>query len=187
VGVIKDLASHDIDLTAWVAQTLLDTLQLQMVLGYAVYFALGYLLQQMLITRRIALVAAVVGVVGIVATVVGTSLLSLRGGEPDGTLYGYLTPNVLVVAVAVFCVVTYVVENHARPRAPRAIAVVAGASFGIYLVHPLFQSLLEWAGITGATGGAAIGVPAVSVVIFAVSLLSSLLIRRIPRVGTWVS
>lgn len=172
-----------------IIRNFLDTLQLHLVLGYSMYFVLGYLLSTQRLTGRIIGWLAAAGVAGIAATIVGTSWLSSHRGAPDGTLYGYLTPNVAVVAIAIFCSFRFFAERSTGPRlgTPRGVTIVAGASMGIYLVHPLFQGVLAWAGWSSTVGDPVVMVPLLSVGITTVSLIAALLIRRIPVIGRWIS
>lgn len=163
----------------------LGTMQFSVVLGYSIYFMLGHLLFSIKITPLMTTVLGVAGASGLLITALGTSWLSLGDGAPDSLLYGYLTPNVLLASVGVFAVMKY--WTASRPGVPRVVSWLSTYSFGIYLVHPLFQSVLEWLGLTTASGTALMTVPALAVAILVPSLLVSALIRRIPRVGTFLA
>jgi surface polysaccharide O-acyltransferase-like enzyme len=167
---------------------LLASMQFHLALGYAIYFVLGYLMHTATISRTVTLVLAISGALALVATAAGTSVLSLRQGTPDGLLYGYLTPNVVLVSVGVFAVAKFFSERREAPLpAPRLVRVAARYSFGIYLIHPLFQVLLQWLGWTSASASPLISVPLLTITIFTLSLLAAMGIRLIPRLGARIS
>ena len=167
---------------------LLDTAQLHIVLGYAVYFVLGHLIFSASISRRSAIAVVALGLAGYIATAVGTSWLSSRGNGPDDLLYGYLTPNVMLTSVGIFALASYL--SHAADLLsdpPRWIKVLAVSSFGIYLVHPAFQTVYGWLGFTSAVAAPVLSIPLLATVVVIPSLLVTLAIRRVPVVRRIVS
>lgn len=162
--------------------------QVQLVLGYSMYFVLGHLIHTGVLDGVRMLWFVVAGISAVVVTASGAALLSLRAGEGDVTLYGYLTPNVVVASICVFVVVKRLVEGGKNPgKVGRVTAFVGASSFGIYLVHPFFQSLLISAGVTTAVLPEIVSVPLVALAIFVPSLLVAALLHRIPRVGRYIA
>ena len=115
----------------------------------------------------------------------------LTGGEEmNVALYAYDRPNVLVMSVALFVLLTQAqpaawAARH--PRILRSIRTVAVTSFGAYLFHPLLLDVLG-SGVLGfqltaATIPPLIGIPLVSVAVLAVSVALMLILRRIPLLG----
>ena len=167
---------------------LLAIMQFHIALGYAIYFVLGYLIYTANWSRKTTLFIAAAGGLALVATAAGTSILSLRDGAPNGLLYGYLTPNVALVSVAVFAVAKYLYSTAAPSRtAPRWVSLLASYSFGIYLAHPFFQTLLQRAGFTSAFANPLISIPLLTIAIVAASLLAVICLRLIPRLGRLIS
>jgi surface polysaccharide O-acyltransferase-like enzyme len=169
-----------------VVDEFLGTMQFAVVLGYSIYFMLGHLLFSARISPLMTLILGLAGACGFLITALGTSRLSLEEGAPNSLLYGYLTPNVLLASIGAFAVVKNWTTSR-PPGVPRVVSWLSTCSFGIYLVHPFFQSVLEWMGITTASGAALVTVPLLAVGILVPSLLVAALIRRIPRVGTFLA
>jgi surface polysaccharide O-acyltransferase-like enzyme len=105
-------------------------------------------------------------------------------------LYGYDRPNVLVMSVAGFVLLTQSgpaawVARH--PRVLRLVRGVAAASFGAYLFHPLLLDVLGSGvlgiQVTGATLPPVLGIPLLSVAVLAVSVVLMLGLRRLPFLG----
>src|SRR5690606_34199547 len=99
---------------------LLDTVQFRIVLGYSVFFVLGYLLHTMKPTAKKVLVGAVLVVIGTATTIIGTSAVSLFTGEANQSLYEYHSPNVLITSAGVFLVVQHYCATRSIPLAEKS-------------------------------------------------------------------
>ena len=168
---------------------ILDTMRLNMVLGYSLFFVLGYLLSTMRLTRKRVRLIALLGVAGVIATFGLTSLLSIWRGEPSARFYDFLAPNVIASAVAVFVLVRAFSTHSSIEGTPPhpLIALVGKLSFGIYLVHPFFQWAYQQVGITAAFAPTIISVPLLTLLIIVPSALVASLLQRIPKVGSYIS
>ena len=172
----------------WVLTEFLGTMKFSLVLGYSVYFVLGYLLSTTAITRRRVALASAAGAVGLICTALGTSLLSLRAGSGNALLFDYLTPNVLLMSIAVFVFVRYQFEKRDELYEPGKVeTLVSQYSFGIYLIHPAFQALYEHLGFTAEITSPLISVPVLAASILVPSLLTAIALRRLPGVGPYIA
>ncbi|REJ07586.1 acyltransferase [Microbacterium bovistercoris] len=161
--------------------------RIDLVLGYTLFFVLGHLLHNGLFAEMHGWVIASAGFVAVVITAAGTAWLTARHGAADSTLYEYLTPNVLVASVAVFLLVKRFSERPGA-RGPRRMTMIIGAaSFGIYLVHPFFLSVLASMGITTDVLPVVIGVPLLTAVVLILSLLVATVLHRIPKIGRYLA
>jgi surface polysaccharide O-acyltransferase-like enzyme len=128
--------------------------------------------------RRFAAVA--VGAAGVTVALTAL-LLHLYGWTPTGRyLLGYQSPTVIVMSVAVF--------RWARARAAtagwrstRTLHRLAGATFGVFLVHPLILvPLLARTGRPTTTGGVLAGVPAIVLLVAVVAAAATIALARVP-------
>jgi surface polysaccharide O-acyltransferase-like enzyme len=115
----------------------------------------------------------------------------LTGGEEmNVALYAYDRPNVLVMSVALFVLLTQAQPAAWASRHPRILGIiraVAATSFGVYLFHPLLIDVLG-SGVLGfrltaATIPPLVGIPLYSMAVLAVSVALMLVLRRIPFLG----
>ncbi|MFD5600515.1 acyltransferase [Leucobacter sp. NPDC058333] len=163
--------------------TVLGTMRFDLVLGYSGYFVLGYLLHTMRLSRRALVAWTFAAIAGVVVTFIGTSAVSRAAGHTDERFFDFTTLNVAVVAVAVFALAKSWGDAHRlSDRWRRVIEIVGGASFGIYLVHPLFLWALRQFGITTEIAPLWVTVPALTVITCLLSLGASWMLRRSPRV-----
>lgn len=148
---------------------------------YMGYLLLGYLLKTCALTPRREGLCYALGVLGLVVTCTGNRLLSLAAGSSDGRLYEVLTPNTCMVAVALF-VATRRLEVGRHP----AWAKVSALAFGVYLVHPFLLHVCQALGLPDPAWNVAWAVPLEAVVLFAVSLAVSWLLRQVPKIGKYI-
>ena len=166
----------------------LDKAQLHLVLGYSMFFVLGHLLNTTTLSRKALVCWLLGGMAGIVATAVGTAWLSVAQGKNTVFFYQYLTPNVVVVAVAVFCAAKYWGERHTLSLGwQRLIGPISAYSFGIYMVHPFFQELLAGYGISSQLAHPVFSVPITTLAILIPSFIVAFVVRRIPKIGAYVA
>jgi surface polysaccharide O-acyltransferase-like enzyme len=135
--------------------------------------------------RELGLLILVCGVWTIVATnrLTADEHLNL-------SLYGYDRPNVLVMAVAAFVLLTQQEPAAWVARHPDILALVrplAVSSYGIYLVHPLLLDVLGSGvlgfRVTGASLPAFVGIPVLVLAMLAASLAIMVAARRVPLLG----
>lgn len=173
-------------------ETLTSTMQFHLPLGYTVYFVLGFLLHTASPRPGQYRLAFVLGGLGILTTALGTSVLSLRAGAGDATLYAYLTPNVVLASVGVFMFAKKrseaVAGDFQSEKRSKALKFVGAHSFGAYLIHPFFQELFQYVGVTGAHPlNPIFGVPVLACAILTLSLASSFVLSRVPKVGRYIT
>lgn len=105
-------------------------------------------------------------------------------------LYGYDRPNIIVIAVAAFVLLTQSPPAAWVARHPALLALVralAASSYGIYLLHPLLLDLLGSGVLGPRIGGtslpAFVGIPALALGLLLGSLGVMLVARRVPVLG----
>ena len=169
-----------------VISEVLGTVRVELVLGYSVYFVLGYLLSRVELRRAQLGWIAMAGALGLLATGLGTSFVSRAEGGSDEAFFGFLTPGVGLVSVAIFCLAR-AHWGDAGGAMPRLAAVLAANSLGIYLVHPLVQRLYRELGLTTEFAPPLLSVPVLAVLVLIPSLAVAALLRRIPRAGRYLA
>jgi surface polysaccharide O-acyltransferase-like enzyme len=155
---------------------------------YVGYLLAGIWLAGMRVSTRTRLELLLLIVLTTVWTIVATARLTGADTLNPG-LYGYEMPNVLVMCVGWFVLLTQAepaawVERH--PRWLAVIRVVAATSYGVYLVHPFLLNLLDsgflGVRITGASLPPFLGVPVLALGVLAVSVVLMAGVGRIPVV-----
>ena len=172
-------------------QQLINSIDIHMVVGYSVYFVIGYYLHKVLsvpvsgksgISGKLLYTAIVMGIIGFVSTVLLTAWISVRTGAPNEMFFSYLSFNVLLEAVSVFILVYAVVSRIAfGERAKAIIAALADYSFGAFLVHPYIISIVRnKAGLDALTFNPVISALLMLLIVAAASFVVSAAIHKVP-------
>lgn len=169
-----------------VVSTYLDRLDLHLVLGFVGFYAAGYYLKAYGLGRIAEAVIYLLGVAGAVATVWGSSALSLRGGSST-LLTDFMAPNVAAMAVAVFVLFRYLLGVSDERDRRRSLSGAARITFGVYLAHVLFLMLYERLGVAHIPLPPVAAVPLVTAAVFLPSLAVSWVLNKIPFVGHYLT
>ncbi len=123
---------------------------------------------------------------GCIAFVWGGSVLRAQQiNEPFALLCGEYTLPTAAEAVCIFLLFRSL-RIPEDGRAAKLLPAAAADTLGIYLIHPLFISVLEEFGVTTGSFNAWISVPLFTLGIFLLSAAAAALLRRIPAVGKWI-
>ena len=166
---------------AWV-----NKFDIHLVLGYVGYYVAGYYLKNYTLGRLAEFIIYILGILGAVATVWGTTALSVRAGAFNETLFEYRSPNVACMAVAIFVLFRYVLGVSDERSRRQRLGGISKITFGIYLVHMFFITLLQHFGITTLSFNPILSVPVLSAVVFLCSFAVSWLISKIPLLGRYL-
>lgn len=166
---------------------LISNANVHFMIGYSGYYILGFILHRTELNKKQEWYIYTAGLGGLAFTIGATSLISYLRKTPIH-FYGNLTVNTLLVAVAVF----FFGKQHLCrvPRSDRWInrlTYLSKCTFGVYLVHVfVLDSLRVFFGLTVRSFNAIISVPAISLLVFCISLMISGILNRIPLVNKWL-
>ena len=165
----------------WVAKQI-KLFGLEYFLGFIGFFCSGAYFRLYFDSNRARIIIYWVGGVGAIATVVGTSLLSLSQGRPNALFYGFLTPNVTFATYALFCFFSQLDLTGLSERLRRAVVGVSKATLLIYVLHCYVIVGLSRANISVITLYAGL-TPVISLLTFVISLgLARIMLR-----SRWIS
>lgn len=167
-------------------EILFSKVSLDFVAGYTGYFILGYYLKSCKIKHICKKVLYALGFFSLLFTIKGTEMLSLYKGVATEAFYGNLMPNVFFMSVAVFLMVK---ENFSGAGWDnykyRVLIKLSDYSFGIYLVHDIFNHILNRAAspINTVSYSPLISVPCNSILVFVLSYFLVLGIKKLTFLG----
>lgn len=152
-------------------------------IGFPGLFILGYCINRYNTQLKYIGLLYAGGVVGLIFTIVASSWLSVMEGSGNQLFYQFTTPNVTLTAVAMMIFG----KNHFSQLSfgekwDKRIEVFSNSTFAMYLVHDFFIIPFERKlyGFTPTTFNPVFLVPLLSVAVFALSILSAYLFRKIP-------
>ncbi|MBT3315750.1 MAG: acyltransferase family protein [Anaerolineae bacterium] len=163
--------------------------QFGFITGYFGYFILGYLLIKYTYTQRQIVSFFLSYLVLGIGTAVGTWYLSATKVRLFLYLYDYLAPNVILMTASFFIAFQYFGENKRliiNARMESIVKMLGETSFGVYLVHGIVLTSLEngYFGfvLSYKLGNPLFSVPLTVIAIYLISLIITLLLRKIPVV-----
>ncbi|MEE8716012.1 MAG: acyltransferase [Coriobacteriales bacterium] len=153
-----------------------------MLAGYLIFPVLGYLLSRTEFTRAQRWAIYALGLFGLALRFIGTLVLTDAGGKLDERLWEYTNFPCVLLSVAVFVAAKNIPWDRLfrTARARRGLANVAGASFGIYLVHMIvFWGFQQ---VTHLPETSPVWRWAMPLLAYAVCLAIVLVLKRVPGV-----
>lgn len=153
-------------------------------LGYSGYYILGYYIYKYRIPKRFEGLLYALAVVLMVAASVATIRQSLIEGVNNEWYTGYLKPNIIIVATAIYTVFTkHISKYHFSKITIKWITKLSEYSFGVYLIHALVIELMGLVGLTPVIISPLVMHPIIVLIAFAISSILVWLLRMIPCVG----
>lgn len=165
-------------------QTTYTRLKFRLALSYSGYFVIGYYLNKTDFNKNSRHVIYLMGITALLATMCFSYFFSVNKNAPDNTFYNNFSLNILLQAVAVFVFAKYHLSpNNLSSKSSKALSFVSKCTFGVYLVHPLFISLINnYFHINAIFINPVITVPVFTLVTFVLSFTISTLLNKIPFV-----
>lgn len=165
------------------------TIDLAMVSGYVGYLVLGYMLGNFQITGRYVMYSMFVIIASLVTTVFGAYFLSASQGRLIRYFYYYLSPNVIILSLASFIFIKGIAERTAFLQhgvAETMLKALGSATFGIYLIHPVFLRLLQEGmfgfHLSGLNENPAYSILATAVMAFSLSFVATYALLKLPLI-----
>ncbi|MDO4397989.1 MAG: acyltransferase family protein [Oscillospiraceae bacterium] len=170
-----------------VVEEIFKKMHFDFMLGFSGYYVLGCYLTRYPVSKKIETALYVAGACCVVFACVGTTWQSKAEGKYNEWFSKYLMPNVIIESAAVFTLFTKRISKiRFKEKTQKAFKMLSEAGLGVYLVHALIIELLSLAGISVSKYGVLSVIP-ISLTVYAVSLLLTLLIRKIPKIGKMIS
>jgi len=163
-------------------------LQFNLTRGYVCYFVMGYWLHNTEFSKKIRGLIYFLGICGFAATILLTAYESRKTGAFYANYYDYFTLNVMLEAVGLFVFAKYELSRiRLGDRLKKIIVKLSLLSFGAYLVHAFMIGKLNLLGLNSLSYNPAISVPLITVIVFAASMLVSLIISFIPVLKKYIA
>ena len=153
---------------------------MNIIIGYAGYFLFGYFFSSLPISNKACNVVYLLGFTGAVITIVGSIIFSLRQGSPSDIFLFEISPHVAITTAALFVFARKYFPSIGRAKLGR-FEYLRKDIFGIYLVHVMWLWVFDRSLIRDMCCHA-VTIPLISFSVFACSLLSTRLLRKIPFV-----
>lgn len=156
-------------------------LEVYLVLGYPLYYVLGYYLGTYHISRGIRKIVYLLGILGAVITSFGFYISITWLGQEKDVFQDYLMFSNVFMAIAVFLIVQqWLILRVYQSKFGNIIHTIAEYSFGMYLTHDIFNMIFYKLGINILQFGVILGILIFTVVDFIGSFLLVYVLHKIP-------
>jgi surface polysaccharide O-acyltransferase-like enzyme len=144
---------------------------------YVGYFIGGYYLDRYSdhIPLKTGFLSLMIICIVLSGTVLNYYFMTSFSALEDNLVMTNTGPLVFLITICIFLLAK---RNSLKLRQNRFIAIVAEASFGMYLIHPVFLHLLEWQ-LPSYYANALIFIPVTICVTTFASLFSIILLRKL--------
>ncbi len=160
--------------------TLFKNYNMNLILGFAAYFILGFYLNKTDINKKHRIIIYSLGIVGLVLTILLNLFASKNAGKSLEVFYSASTLNVLFMSVAVFVWFKY--NAKGSDKLNKIIIPLSKYSFGAFLVHIFILQILYVFGIQSTSFHPVLSVPAITIFTTISSYLVSFILNKIPVV-----
>lgn len=162
-------------------------LEIPLATGYVGYYLLGHYLNTYNISNKKEKYIYVLGMCSLVFTILITSLSSVKVLRPIDTYYEYLYANTYVLSVSIFILFKYRISKiKISEKLKNKVVKLSNLVFGIYLVHEIFIIILDHYHFFKRNIMYSLLTPIFTVIIFIVSLLIVIIIKKIPMINKYI-
>ena len=167
-------------------QTLVSMFEIQVPLGYAFYFVLGYFLNTVELSPRRCVTAGALGIVGLILTVVLTLWQSAVHGVPVTAFFDNFSLPVCLTSSGLFVTARYLGGRlTTSTRAGKGVTALSSCTLGVYLVHAALLEKLQECGITTLSFDPLFSIPVITFGVILASFAVTFVLRRIPIARTY--
>lgn len=169
-------------------QEIMENINLHMILGYTVYYILGFYLDKTDIKAHYFKYICILGILGFIVTIVFSTILSKYTQNANSLFYGNFTLNVLLESILVFILSKKIFKKiKLSIKKQKKLSQISKYCFGIYLVHVLVITYLDkLLNLNTLTFNPIFSVPIISIIVFIISLFISFVINQIPILKKYI-
>lgn len=157
-------------------------------LGYTSYYVAGFILTKKHITKKIEISLYILCVLLTLSSLYATINLSVLRGKPYTFFFSFSSPNIVISSLAVFILFKNRVSKILKEASfsMQKIKTLSGLTFGTYLCHMYLLYILNILKFTTLSFNPILSVPIISIIIFSVSAIIVLLLKKIPFIKSYV-
>ncbi len=163
----------------------ISTMGMNIVLGYAFFFVLGYFLDKADLQKKTRFLIYAAGIAGAFFTIFVDLRLAERTQQACSNYYNSFDVNVVCEAIAVHTLFKY--HKFQNVKSDRIVAALSAYGFGIYLVHPFFMEMISSVfHLNTLSFDPRLSVPLISLLVLVLAFCFSVIINQIPVIKNYV-
>ena len=171
-----------------IMQEIVNNMHLDLVLGYTIYFVIGYYINTYELDKKTKIAVFILGICSFIATAVLTQMISFYTESGNVLFYKNNTVNVFFESIFIFLLVKEILKKITLNKYILIIIrELSKYSFGIYLVHALILEVMDmYFKVNSLRFNPIISVPIVACIVFVISLAISAALNHIPIVKKYI-
>ena len=143
------------------------------------YFLCGYYLGHCQISKNFKLALYLSGWIGFASKFCGASIYAFHYGKTIGHYWSSNNPGTVLSCVAVFLFFVNL-DIHLSSASEKRISQIARKTFGVFLTHMIYITLLKMYHYIPQYGTILVSIPLITLLVYSVSFLTSLLLYALP-------
>lgn len=164
--------------------SILNDINFTFAIGFVGYFVLGYYIKTYDISKKVEYTLYALSIMLVPLCCYVTTKQSIINMEYTETFSKYLMPNIIIESAAIY---TFFVKRVSKikfsEKTVKVFSRLTEYGFGVYLVHALINELVGLTGWTAVTISPFVSVPLLTLVVYGVSLIVTVIIRKLPFIG----
>lgn len=178
----------NIEFLSWI-KSYYNYFNLPVVSGFAGYLILGYYLNKYKISNKTKIITVLTGMISLILLVSGNIIYSRYIGEADNFFSPNLAPFVVLYSFAMCIIIKelYFKLKDKFDSKQSIIIKISNCTFGIYLIHMFIIKTLNYFDFTALNYNAFIFVPIASVFVYIMSLLLTIILKKIPVLKQFIT
>ncbi len=163
--------------------TIMDKTCLPIGMMYIGYFILGFYIKNFNISRKVEYALYILAMLLLIFNCLVFSVPALKSISEIWSVK-YLMPNIIIESAGIY---TFFVKRVSKikfsKRTVKIFSKLTEYGFGVYLVHALINELIGLTGWTAVSISPFVSIPLLTIVVYTLSLLVTVIIRKVPFVG----
>lgn len=157
-----------------------------MIMGYQGYFLLGYFLFSNNLSKIKINISYILTILSIIVATICTIVISTNTGERYDFFFGYTTITTFLVAIGIFNFFKYEISKIKLSERIQKITIkLSDCTMGVYIFHNIIKWIIE-KNVDLYFTSSFITIPLFTVLIFVLSVIMTLLVKKIPFLGKYI-
>ena len=162
-------------------------LKMNNMVKYGYFLFLGYFFNKYKVSKKVKTCFYTVAIIGMGIMIYVARINSVKAGEYVEKWSSDHAPLQYVATVALFLFLKDIsVKIKEDGKLAKLILLCGECSFGVYLTHNMVINILRSNGMGGFVGNSLVTIPLTVVIVYLISMLIVVLLKRIPWVKKWI-
>jgi len=176
----------EFDIFVWVKRYYRH-LYIPLVNGYVGYLILGYYINKFNINKKTKIISIILGIISLIILVFSNVIYSRNNNLASVIFSSNFGPFVVLYAISMFIIIKEICFKFENIINTKLISYISNCTFGIYLIHMIIINAMNYYEITALNYNAFIFVPLASILVYILSLILIIILKKIPLIRNLIT